>query len=79
MKERGERHDQGGTGAHRGKQKSQPATSVPKLTDLGVTKTQSNRWQKLAMIKPDEQEAKIAKAKSRAAENSRRPELREPA
>jgi hypothetical protein len=28
----------GGTGAHRGEQKSRPATSVPRLTDLGITK-----------------------------------------
>jgi len=43
MAVRKERHQQGGTGAHRGKQKSQHATSVPKLSDLGVSKTQSTQ------------------------------------
>jgi hypothetical protein len=41
MKERGERHEQG-QGV-----KSRAAT-LPKLSDLGVSKTQSSRWQKLA-------------------------------
>jgi hypothetical protein len=54
MKERGERNRRGGTGAHRGKQKSQPATSVPKLSDLGVSKTESSRWQALARIPEEE-------------------------
>jgi N6-adenosine-specific RNA methylase IME4 len=63
MAERKERHQQGGTGAHRGKQKSPQATSVPKLADLGINKTQSSRWQRLASLPPEEQEAKIARAK----------------
>jgi N6-adenosine-specific RNA methylase IME4 len=54
MSERGERHRRGGTGAHRGKRKSHLATSVPKLSDLGVSKTQSSRWQALARIPEDE-------------------------
>ena len=54
MNERGERHRRGGTGAHRGKRKSHLATSVPKLSDLGVSKTQSSRWQALARIPEDE-------------------------
>src|SRR5262245_18456402 len=32
------------------KSKSQPATLIPKLSDLGVTKTESSRWQALAAI-----------------------------
>lgn len=47
MAERKERHD--GKGQARDALRSRGATvSTPKLSDLGVTKTQSSRWQKLA-------------------------------
>lgn len=54
MAKRGER-------AIRKNMKSQLATS--KLRDLGVNKTQSSRWQKLAFLADDEFEQKIALAK----------------
>jgi hypothetical protein len=60
MKQRGERHS--GRGDQRAG--SQPAT--PLLDDLGVNKTQSSRWQKLAALTPDEQEQKIQQAKSKS-------------
>jgi N6-adenosine-specific RNA methylase IME4 len=43
--------------------KSQPVTS---LFDLGVSKMQSSRWQKLAALPKQDQEQKIARAKRKA-------------
>jgi hypothetical protein len=65
MKERGERETKGGDR----KSKSQPATliaSPPKLSDLGVTKTQSSRWQQLAGMDTDTFEERIESAKHKA-------------
>jgi hypothetical protein len=39
---------------------------APKISDLGVTKTQSSRWQKLASLSPEDQEAAISQAKGKA-------------
>jgi protein-L-isoaspartate(D-aspartate) O-methyltransferase len=63
MKERGER-DAGGRGPRVG---LRAATQLPNLSDLGVTKTQSSRWQALAALPKDQQTAKIAQAKKKAA------------
>jgi hypothetical protein len=64
MKERGERETKGGDR----KSKSQPVTLIPpQLSDLGVSKMQSSRWQKLAEIADDDFEDVVDRAKQRAA------------
>jgi hypothetical protein len=62
MKERGDRDS--GKGNRNPVLKSRAVTS--KLADLGVSKMQSSRWQKLAALLPDKQEEAINIAKSRA-------------
>jgi hypothetical protein len=48
-------------------QKSHGATFQPaSLSDLGVTKTQSSRWQKLAVLDDDDFHARSAAAKKHA-------------
>jgi phage N-6-adenine-methyltransferase len=65
MKTRGERHD--GKGQTREVLQSHGATvSAPTLADIGVTKTQSSRWQKLAALPKAEQDFKINLAKQKA-------------
>jgi len=59
MKVNGERHEQG-QGV-----KSRAAT-LPKLSDIGITKTQSSRWQQLAKMPADSFEAHVAAAKKSA-------------
>jgi N6-adenosine-specific RNA methylase IME4 len=62
-----EMEDHGARRAH--SQRSRGATSAslpPKLSDLGVTKTQSSRWQKLAALDPNSFEDKVGTASKRA-------------
>ena len=70
MKEHGERETRGGDR----RTKSRTATLIPKLADIGVTKTQSARWQKLATVPKEQFEAKVAKHRKiavAACENNR--------
>jgi hypothetical protein len=62
MKERGERDD--GRGNRNPVLKSQGAT--PKLSDLGISKTQSSRWQALAALEPDKFETRVEQAAATA-------------
>ena len=62
MKMRGERQKPGDN--PRSVNSSRPLPL--KLTDIGVTKTQSSRWQKLAALPKVEQDAKIDLAKQKA-------------
>ena len=49
--------------------RARPSNTAPTLRDLGLTKTQSSKWQKLAVLTPEKFEARIDAAKARA-ENS---------
>jgi hypothetical protein len=61
-KEQGER-DPGGHGPKVG---SHPVTQLPKLADLGITKMQSSRWQRLAGMSADDFEEKVERATRKA-------------
>jgi hypothetical protein len=68
MKARGERADKN-KNLKRGDKvpKSPKVTSgLPKLSDLGISKMESSRWQKLAKLPKDEQERRVALAKDAA-------------
>jgi hypothetical protein len=65
IKERGERETKGGDR----RSKLQPATLIappPKLSDLGINKTQSSRWQQLAALNDEQFETKFQAASKRA-------------
>jgi hypothetical protein len=62
MRDGGQREGAGGDR----KSKSRPAILIPKLSDIGVTATQSSRWQRLAALAPDTFEAKVEGASKRA-------------
>jgi hypothetical protein len=61
MAERGERHEGKGR-----KERSQPATV--KLSDLGINKSQSSRWQALADIAEDKFEEVVTHAQQKASD-----------
>lgn len=58
------------TGVERGanRHSSQPATSVPTLAEIGVTKSESSRYQQLAAMPDDHFETAVATAKATAGE-----------
>src|SRR6516164_8300374 len=58
MKEHGERRD-----GHGDQRKAGSQSATPLLKDIGITKTQSSRWQAIAALPVEEQEAKIGQAK----------------
>jgi hypothetical protein len=62
MKARGERDD--GKGNRNPTLKSQAAT--PKLADLGITKSESSKWQQLAALELEEFEIQVEQGKKRA-------------
>lgn len=66
MKVRGEREAKGGDRGNQHRVPKLHAATLPKLSDLGVSKTQSSRWQRLAKLSPGEREEKIATAKRKA-------------
>jgi hypothetical protein len=52
-----------GTGTNQHQVRSSGATAPPTLASLGISKDQSFRWQHLAALSTEDQEAKIADAK----------------
>jgi hypothetical protein len=49
-----------------GDRRSGSQAATPKLADLGITKTQSSKWQRLAELPQPEFEAKVARATKKA-------------
>jgi N6-adenosine-specific RNA methylase IME4 len=75
MAARKERETKGGDR----KSKLQPATLIPapKLSDLGINKTQSSRWQAIAALDSDVFETKVETASKRAYDNLTRRFIKE--
>ena len=68
MKARGQREAAGGNR----KSKSHPAILIPKLSDIGITATQSSRWQQLAALDDSHFEHKVKNASALAYDNMTR-------
>jgi N6-adenosine-specific RNA methylase IME4 len=68
MKARGQREGAGGDR----KSKSQPAILMPKLSDIGITATQSSRWQQLAALDDSHFEGKVIERSKLAYDNMTR-------
>src|SRR6516225_3771186 len=58
MKDRGQREGAGGDR----KSKSPSAILIPKLSDIGITATQSSRWQRLAALDDNRFEQQVERA-----------------
>ena len=65
-KNKGARSQLKGRDGSGGRLKRPPEDRTPKLSDLGINKTQSSRWQKLAALDRDHFEAKVESASERA-------------
>ena len=57
-----------GTGSNQHEVRSHDVTAPPKLADLGITKNESSRWQKLAGVSDESFEHAVAAAKEVAGE-----------
>ena len=58
--------DRGKGGDRRSRSRTATVIAPPKLSDLGINKTQSSRWQALAALDDDRFEDKIEAASKRA-------------
>lgn len=60
-----------GANQHKKELQSRPKTEAqPTLKDMGVTKTQSSKWQGLAKLAPEKFEEKVQKAKTKAEDST---------
>jgi hypothetical protein len=81
LKEMAEKSERAGSSDTLLRGRAERPRETPTLKDLGVTKSQSSRWQQLAALTPAEQDERIANAKvkaSAAIENAGRPKPAKP-
>ena len=68
------------SGSNQHQERLPPATAPPKLADLGISKTQSSRWQKRAEIPEGEFEKQVAAVKRKAVasiDSARNPDFKQ--